>query len=305
MNSTSVKSGAVRWHRDPQVIPWRYIVIVLMVAACGLWLALQVGPTTFPSLDLDTYQSAGHGLTEAGDPYRRNHISGVETQYRYPPLLAMLMPVLGWPPVWYALLGLATLVPLWIGRRERGEAGLLLPLALTGLWGQQLINGNAQAIVIALLAIVPFHRRAGAVGLAIATMIKVHPAVAALWYVGKRDWVALKWFIGACLVLILIQAPYLPPFFDYLNDLETNDLPVGLSLRALGVVPWVIICAGLSWIAYRKSLKRDGWGWMVLLQLVTLPRLLLVNIVLLLAAPGRIEIDPAPLTRNGSTRPTK
>ena len=86
--------------------------------------------------------------------------------YRYPPLLAIVIPILGWPPLWFTLMGIATVVPMVVAYRVSGPAGLLPVALLVGAWGQQLLNGNAQAVVVALLAIVPLTGRYGAIGLA-------------------------------------------------------------------------------------------------------------------------------------------
>ena len=67
----------------------------------------------------------------------------------------MVIPVLGWPPLWYALLAVATAATIWLWYRTAGLAGLLVPALLVGAWGQQLLNGNSQAIVVWLLAITP------------------------------------------------------------------------------------------------------------------------------------------------------
>ena len=122
----------------------------------------------------------------------------------------MVIPVLGWPPLWFTLIGIATVVPIVVGYRVAGPAGLLPAALLIGAWGQQLLNGNAQAFVVALLAIVPLTRGAGAVGLAVATMLKLHPALAVVWYVGRGEWRLLGWYAAAMAVLTLIQLPWIP-----------------------------------------------------------------------------------------------
>ena len=76
-------------------------------------------------------------------------------RYRYPPLLAMVIPTR--PPLWFTIIGVATVVlEAWVAYRVSGPSGLLPVAPLVGAWGQQLINGNVQAVVVALLAITPF-----------------------------------------------------------------------------------------------------------------------------------------------------
>ena len=167
-----------------------------------------------------------------------------------------------------------------------GPAGLLPVALLIGAWGQQLLNGNVQAIVVAILAVVPFTGAVGGIGLAVATMLKLHPALAIVWYVGRRDWKPLAWYAAAMGVLTLIQLPWLPEMIDfYLNDPAATTTIPGMSLRALGVVSWVVGTIAFGIAALRFATTRYGWLLATLFQLAALPRILLVNLALLLAAP--------------------
>src|SRR4029453_16141231 len=102
----------------------------------------------------------------------------------------IVMPVFGWPPLWFAGLAAATLWTFLRGMRVAGPGYLLPVIVLGGAWGQVLINGNVQPIVMACLAAVPLWRRWGAVALSVATMLKIHPALGVLWYLARRDWQA-------------------------------------------------------------------------------------------------------------------
>jgi hypothetical protein len=264
----------------------RWIALVaayLIVGILGAWYLLD---TTAIGADLATYQRAGDALWSNGDPYATAASVPEDYRYRYPPLLAMIIPVLGWPPLWFGLIAIATVVPIYVAYRVAGPAGLLPPALLIGAWGQQLLNGNAQAIVVALLAIVPLRRRTGAVGLAVASMLKLHPALAVVWYLGRRDWGALAWFSGAIVLLTVLQLPWLRAMLDFylVNPMATETIP-GMSLRAVGVVTWIAgtLAAGVAALWFARS--RYGWLLATLFQLVALPRVLLVNLALLLAAP--------------------
>lgn len=264
----------------------RWTVLIGLYLAFGLLGALYLVDTTALGADLATYQRAGEALWSTGDPYAAAASVPEDYRYRYPPLLAMVIPALGWPPLWFAVIGLATIVPIYVAYRVAGPAGLLPPAVLIGAWGQQLLNGNAQAIVVALLVLVPLWRRTGAVGLAVATMLKLHPALAIVWYVGRRDWSALAWFAGAMAVLIAVQLPWLPAMLGFYvdNPAATETIP-GMSLRALGPVPWITVTVVVGVAAVSFARTRYGWLLATLLQLVALPRVLLVNLALLLAAP--------------------
>jgi hypothetical protein len=264
----------------------RWALLVALYLTLGLLGAWYLAGTTAVGADLATYQRAGEALWTTGDPWAASAGDPEDFRYRYPPLLAMAIPVLGWPPLWYALIGIATAVPIVVAYRVGGPAGLLPPALLVGAWGQQLLNGNAQAFVVALLVLAPFTGRYGAMGIALATMLKLHPALAVVWYVGRREWSNLGWFAAAMLVLLLVQLPWIPSMLRfYLSDPVATETIPGMSLRALGVVPWLagIVVVGAAAIAFART--RYGWLLATLLQLVALPRVLLVNLALLLAAP--------------------
>jgi hypothetical protein len=264
----------------------RMVVLLAAYAVIGLIGVWLLWDTTDIGADLATYQRAGEALWTTGDPYAANAEMPADYRYLYPPLLAMVIPVLGWPPLWFALLAAATVVPMVVGYRVSGPAGLLPVVLLVGAWGQQLLNGNAQAFVIALLVVVPLTGRFGAIGLAVATMLKLHPALAIVWYAGRQEWRLLGWYAAAMAVLTVIQLPWLPEMVEfYLSDPVATEAIPGLSLRAFGVAPWVIgtVAVGIAALWFART--RYGWLLATLLQLVALPRVLLVNLALLLAAP--------------------
>jgi hypothetical protein len=272
----------------------RWAVLVVLYLGLGLLGAWYLFDTTSVGADLATYQRAGDALWSSGDPYAQAASLPEDYRYRYPPLLAMVIPVLGWPPLWFALIAAATIVPIAVAFRVSGPSGLLPVALLIGAWGQQLLNGNAQAFVVALLAIVPFTGAAGAVGLALATMLKLHPALAVVWYVGRREWRLLAWYAAAMVVLTVVQLPWLPAMVRfYLADPTATETIPGMSLRAIGVVPWVLGTAAAGVAALWFARSRYGWLLATLLQLVALPRVLLVNLALLLAAPLPRSRPPA------------
>jgi hypothetical protein len=264
----------------------RWALLVAMYLGLGLLGAWYLWGTTSVGADLATYERAGEALWTTGDPYTGAAEVPEDYRYRYPPLLAMVIPVLGWPPLWFALIGLATVVPMVVGYRVAGPAGLLPAALLIGAWGQQLLNGNAQAFVVALLAIVPLTRAPGAIGLALATMLKLHPALAVVWYAGRREWRLLAWYAGAMAVLTLVQLPWLGAMLRYyLSDPVATETIPGMSLRALGVVPWVLGTLAVAVAALWFARTRYGWLLATVVQIMALPRVLLVNLALLLAAP--------------------
>lgn len=263
------------------------IVVLAFGLIAGLSLLAFQAPSTFPGADLAVYRAAGNDLLAYGDPYRSAASQPYAFQYRYPPLLAMLMPVLGWPPVWYGLLVGATMLTFLIGLRQAGIAYLFPVWVLGGAWGQTLLNGNVQGVVVALLAVVPFRRRTGAVALAVATMLKLHPVLGVVWYLGRRDWLALRWYLGAIGVLLVVQAPWLSAFVHYYTTAPSASPfgELGFGLRAIHPVVWVAGALVCAVAAFRFANTRGGWLLATLLQLAALPRVLLATLSLVLAAP--------------------
>jgi hypothetical protein len=279
-------------------------VLVGLYLALGIAGAVYLAPTTVIGQDLATYQRAGDLLWSGENPYSGQADLGQENQYRYPPLLAMVIPVLGWPPLWYALLAVATAATIWLWYRTAGLAGLLVPALLVGAWGQQLLNGNSQAIVVWLLAITPLTTRYGPPALALATMLKIHPVIGLVWFAGRRDWRGIAVYGLASGVLLLIQLPWLGDFIDYyLNDPAAAETIPGMSLRAIHPVVWIVGLVVILVVAWRYAESRYGWLLAIVAQLVALPRVLLVNLALLLAAPlpprrpaSATSSSPAPAT---------
>jgi hypothetical protein len=261
-------------------------VLIGVYLALGVAGAAYLAPTTVPGQDLETYQRAGELLWSGQNPYAGQEDVGQDYQYRYPPLLAMVIPVLGWPPLWFGLLAAATAASIWLWYRTAGPPGLLVPILLFGAWGQQLVNGNVQAIVVYLLAITPLTARVGPPALALATMLKLHPVIGLVWFAGRRDWRAIGLYAAACGVLLIPQIPWLGDFVDYyLNDPAAVETIPGMSLRAIHPVLWVVGIAVVLFVAWRYAGSRYGWLLATVAQLIALPRVLLVNLALLLAAP--------------------
>ena len=156
-----------------------------------------------------------------------------------------------------------------------------------GAWGQPLINGNVQPILMLLLALTPRYERAGPISLALATMIKLHPALGVVWFIGRRNWRGLAWYAGAMAVLLAIQAPWMGHFLDYYGtDADASiTLYKGWGLRLAGDVAWIIGAAVTGFLAYRYAKSRYGWMLNIVFQLAALPRLLPTNLALLLSAP--------------------
>lgn len=264
-----------------------WAVMIGLYALIGFVGIAVLAPNTFIGADLAVFQQAGTDLFTLGDPYVSNATAHYNFQYRYPPLLAMVIPVLGWPPLWYALLALSTATVFYYWYRDAGWFGLLPIVMLAGPWAQPLLNGNVQPILMVLLAMVPRYARWGAISLALATMLKLHPALGVVWYVGRGEWRGLRWYAGAMAVLVLIQAPWLGAFLDYYATDSDAAITLyhGWGLRLAGDTAWIIGAAITGLLALRFAPTRYGWTLNLVLQLAALPRLLPTNLALLLAGP--------------------
>jgi hypothetical protein len=280
-----------------------WAVLIGLYLALGVAGAVYLAPTTVIGQDLATYQRAGDLLWAGENPYSAQSDLGQEDQYRYPPLLAMVIPILGFPPLWYGLMAAATVATIWLWYRTAGPAGLLVPALLVGAWGQQLLNGNSQALVVYLLAITPLlavgsgPRWSGPAVLALATMLKLHPVIGLVWFAGRRDGRAIALYLVACGVLLIPQLPWLGDFVRYyLTDPAAVETIPGMSLRAIHPAVWVVGVVVILGVAWRVADTRYGWLLATVAQLVALPRVLLVNLALLMAAPlpPRRVSPPAP-----------
>ena len=264
-----------------------WAVMLCLYGLIGLVGVAILAPNTFIGADLAVFHQAGTDLIGEGNPYASNDTAHYNFQYRYPPLLAMLIVVLGWPPLWYVLLWASTAVVFYFWYRDAGWFGLLPIVMLAGPWAQPLLNGNVQPILMLLLALVPRFRRVGPISLAVATMLKLHPALGTLWYVGRRDWRGLAWYVGAIGALLLVQAPWLGQFLEYYGTDSDAAITLyrGWGLRLAGDAAWIIGSVVTGILAWRFAPSRYGWMLNIVFQLAALPRLLPTNLALLLSAP--------------------
>jgi hypothetical protein len=254
------------------------VVVVLIAALAITWvLGLAIGS------DFHTYDAAAAAFRSSGNPYAANVGRFFEAHYRYPPLLAIVWPVVRW--AWFPLCSLAWGLAFWLRWRRHGGWGLLLPVLLFGLWFQSLLVGNATALAVGALALVPRYRRAGAVASAVATWLKLFPVVVVLYYLGRRDWEALRWYAGTFLLLGIIQAPWIGSFVDYSSSPLSAYPSPGLSALRLGWLVFGVVALVATTSAYVTARSRYGWTIALVAMLAISPRLLVTTFALLLADP--------------------
>src|SRR5262245_19487030 len=181
--------------------------VLLLAAVVGLALGIETVVfhlRTDPMSDLHAYVDAAARLN-AGQPLY-DQPAGVDDPafYRYPPLLAIAfrpfaalpfdVVATGWTAVLLAALALTV---LRLGARRRETWIVMAMLARPTGWA--LVIGQAQVVVTLLVAL------GNPLAIALATNVKVLPALVAVWWIGRRDLRGLGWFVAWVAVLVLVQ----------------------------------------------------------------------------------------------------
>jgi len=262
--------------------------VLVLAAIVGTLLGIEtliLHLTTDPLADVHAYYDAGARLN-AGQPL---YVQAVGTDdaayYRYPPLLAIVFRPLALLPfevaaaIWEAILvGLFVLTIVRLGLADRRTWLVVGMLALPTAWA--LVIGQAQVAVTFLMAIgTPW-------ALAVATNLKVLPALAAIFWIGRRDWRSLGWFAAWLAILGLAQLSLEPS--------GSEAFPAQFGLAQVGAVnnyslyaiaPWLWaggVVAGLA-VALRLAPTRLGWAMAVAISVLATPRLLVYQLSTLMA----------------------
>jgi hypothetical protein len=230
--------------------------------------------------DAATRLNAGHALYPAGaDP-------DAATFYRYPPLLAIvlrplaLLPYEAFALVWEGVILLSFVLLL----RHLGVRSTRTWLAV-GLLGIPI--GYAFAVAQAQLPMTLLLAIGQPWSIALAANITLFPALAALWWVGRRDWQATIAFVLYSVLLGLVQLLVEPRgTVAFLGTVGLDQVGHLRNLSPYAISPelWVALLA--AGIAATVVLARTRWGWPAAVGLVTLasPRLLMYMLTSLLAS---------------------
>jgi hypothetical protein len=271
--------------------PWvRGVLLVVAVVGAGLGLLLGIEVlilhlTTDPLADVHAYYDAGARLNAGLPLYAQTADPNLNDYYFYPPLLAIAFRPLALLPydtaaiIWEAIiLGATVLTVRRIGLRRP----VLLAacwLALPILWTVAI--GQAQAIVTLLLAYgTPF-------GVALAANLKVFPGLAAIYWVGRREWRRLGRFAGWMAAIIALQLILEPGgTLGYLTFLRADLVGnvQNLAVYAISPVLWGLSVAVIALIALRFANTRWAWPAAVVLSVFSTPRLLSYQLSSLMAA---------------------
>ena len=261
---------------------------VLRVAAIlGVALGFQTSVlhlSTDPMADVSAYYDAGARLN-AGLPL---YVQPVDTDepsfYRYPPLLALLfrplalLPVEAATAIWFGvLIAACALIFRRLGLRE---PVLLVAgwLALPFMWA--LTIGQAQVLVTLLLSLgAPW-------AVAFAGNLKLLPALAAVYWLGRREWRHLgtfvAWMVGLAAAQLLLEPSGTLAYLGFLSIDQVGEV-ANVSLYAISPALWAISIVVLLVVAVWLAPTKYGWAAAVALTVFTTPRLLVYQVSTLLA----------------------
>lgn len=254
---------------------------------------------TDPLADVHAYYDAGARLNAGLPLYDQVATTNDAAFYRYPPLLAIAFRPLALLPfdaaalIWELILGVvfaATIVRLGATRRTWLLLGML---ALPTVWS--LVIGQAQVAVTLLMAVgAPW-------SLALATNLKILPALAAIYWVGRRDVAALvrfgAWLVAFAAIQLLLEPRGSLAFPGFLGLDQVGDVN-NRSLYAISPIAWALAVAIGAIAAWRLAPTRFGWAAAVTLSVLATPRLLVYQLATLLA--GARETGTVPDRREGA-----
>ena len=266
---------------------------VRLVLAFGSVVGLLIGIDTAllhlrldPLGDVHAYYDAGARLNAGMPLYEQAATTNDAEFYRYPPLLAILFRPLALLPfetaalVWEAVLVAAMAGTIALMGVRRTWTWLALGwLAAPVAWS--LVIGQAQVAVTYLMTLgTPF-------GLALAGHLKVFPALAAIWWLGRREWRQLgrfaAWALGFLLVSFVLEPAGTVAYLSF-PDLEQVGEVRNLALFDESPILWLLSAGALGLAALVLAPTKAGWVAAVALAVLVTPRLLMYQLMALLAA---------------------
>ncbi len=277
-------------------VQWVFIaasVLGLIIGIDTLILHLRLDPLA----DVRAYYDAGARLNAGLPLYVQTATTDDPGFYRYPPLLAIafrplaLLPYESAALIWEAFLLVlfaGTLVRL--GLRNRWTWIVSGWLAAPIAWS--LAVGQAQVAVTFLVAL------GSPWAIAVAGNLKILPVVVAVYWLGRRDWRALGWFVAwmvGLLVVSFVLEPAATIAFVGFSDLGQVGNVENRSLYAISPLLWVAFVIGLLALALRFAPTKAGWSLAVAASVLISPRLLLYQLSTLQAAvraPDQPDSEP-------------
>jgi Glycosyltransferase family 87 len=283
----------------------RLFLVAFAAAVVGALLGINtliLHLSSDPLADIHAYYDAATRLNQGLPLYAQAASTNDAEFYRYPPLLAILFRPLATLPfevaaaIWELLViasFAATIIVLRPGRRGWLVFGML---ALPIIWS--LTIGQAQVPVTLLIAI------GSPWSIALATNLKVFPALVAIWWVGRRDWGSLVRFaiwlaiLGVAQLLLEPAGTLAYPAVFNLGQVGevTNISPYGISPVVWGVL---VVVGALA--ALRLAPTRWGWAAAVAFSVLASPRLLVYQLMTLVAG---LRAPRAAVTTDEPDQPT-
>ena len=248
-----------------------------------------------PFADVRIYYDAGARLNAGLPLYGVGSDTGVGW-YVYPPLLAILFRPLALLPfpvaaaIWEVVIVAATALAVW-------RAGLTPRTALVVAWlalpiGWALAVGQAEPVVTALLAL------GTPATVALAGHVKLVPWLVAVYWLGRGDlralgtfaaWVAglgvLQFVLAPDATLAMLRGEWLAPAFNTRN----------ISPFAASPLLWAALAVSGACLALWLARGRWGWPAAVTLAVLVNPRLLVYQLMSLLAGlsgPSGADVEP-------------
>jgi hypothetical protein len=271
-------------------------------AVLGLALGIQtlvLHLSTDPLADVHAYYDAGTRLNAGLPLYDQPATTNDNEFYRYPPLLAIvfrplaLLPFEAAAALWEAFLVICLALTIARLGLNRGTLLVMGMLALPTLWS--LAVGQAQIVVTLLMAF------GSPVALALATHLKIFPALAAIWWLGRRDVRSFAWFVAwvaAIGVVQLVLEPAGTLAFPSSLGLEQVGNVENRSLYAYSPVAWAVAVVAGTVVAWRLAPTRYGWVAAVALSVLATPRLLIYQLSTLVATVREPRTTASPTTND-------
>jgi len=242
--------------------------------------------TTDPLNDVQAYYQAAARLNAGQSLYPPGLDVNGPHYYFYPPLFAIAFRPLALLPyplaagVWELFVLVALATTLWrLGVRRPATWFAVAVLARPIAWTVAI--GQAQAVVTLLLAF------GSPLTVALATNLKLFPALAALWWVGRRDWRSLRRFVAWSIALGLLQIILAPTAtLDFLRTTGLSQVGDVVNISPYSVSPAVWAVLALLGVFAALRFARTSWGWTlaVVLSVLASPRLLTYMLSSLLAS---------------------
>lgn len=284
------------------------LAVMVVGAVVGALLGLQTllfHLSTDPLIDIRRYYEAGARLN-AGLPLYGQTSADTTATYLNPPLLAILFRPLALLPfpvaaiLWEAVV-IASLA-LTVRRVGVGRPVLLVLGWLALPIGWALAIGQVEVVLTLLLAL------GTPAAVALAGSVKLLPWAAAIYWVGRRDGPALARFVIVVVALWLLQLvvePTATVAFLQGQWLEASLEVRNVSLWVIHPIVWLggALVAGV--VAFRLAPATRGWAAAVALTVLVNPRLLVYQVMALLAAFGGPDHDPPPSPVMASTPPAE